>query len=75
MKVHYAGMLSIIVVSLLFALLHEVGNTEQVFSMHYFMARFIVPGCVMGLAFYYISPTFIVIMHSTAHIMIPLLFL
>jgi len=75
MQVHYAGIFTILVVALLFALLHEIGSAGEAFSAYYFMARFIVPGCIMGLAFFYISPTFIVMMHCTAHIMIPLLFL
>ena len=74
-KVHYAGICSILVVALLFALLHEIGSVGEPFSVHYFMTRVIVPGCIMGLAFFYISPAFIVMMHCTVHIMIPLLFI
>ena len=75
MRPHYAAMLSILVVALLFALFHELGSAGEPFSAYYFATRVLMPGCVMGLAFFYISPAFIVMMHSAAHIMIPLLFL
>lgn len=65
--------LAVVVAALSFALLHEAGGGAAI-SAHYFLARFLVPGVVMGLAAFALSPAFVVAMHCTAHIMIPVLF-
>jgi hypothetical protein len=69
---HSAMVLAVVVTALAFALLHEAGG--DAFSERFFIVRFLVPGTVLGLAAFALSPAFVVAMHGTAHIMIPLLF-
>jgi hypothetical protein len=65
---------AIIFTALCFALWHEVGSIGEPFMLQYFATRFMVPGVIMGLATFCISPVFLVSLHCTSHIMIPLLF-
>lgn len=68
-----AALLTIGVVAVSFALLHEAGP-HATFSAQYFATRVVMPGLLMGLAMFWISPMFIVTLHCTAHIVMPLLF-
>ncbi len=72
---HWSVFITIIIVALSFALLHEVGSGAGPFISQHFITRFMIPGVVMGLAVFYISPIFVVTVHCAAHIMIPLLFI
>lgn len=71
---HWSAFITIIIVALSFALLHEVGGGAEPFMPQHFIARFMIPGVVMGLVVFYVSPIFVVAVHCTAHVMIPLLF-
>ncbi len=72
---HLSVFVTIIVAALSFALLHELGGGAEAFLARHFLTRFMIPGVIMGLAMFYISPVFVVALHCTAHIMIPLLFI
>ncbi len=72
---HKAVLTSIAIASLGFALWHELGSIQDPFILQHFATRFMVPGVVMGLAVFYISPVFLVTLHCAAHIVIPLLFI
>ena len=69
-----SAFIAIIVTALCFALLHEAGDGAGPFMLQHFLTRFTIPGVIMGLAVFYVSPIFVVALHCTAHIMIPLLF-
>jgi len=69
-----SAFIAIIVTALCFALLHEAGDGAGPFMLQHFLTRFMIPGVIMGLAVFYVSPIFVVALHCTAHIMIPLLF-
>ena len=71
---HWSALVTIGIAALSFALWHEVGSIGDPFTLHHFTTRFLVPGVIMGLATFYISPVFLVSLHCAAHIMIPLLF-
>lgn len=71
---HRSVLVTVTIVALSFALWHEVGSGAEPFVLQHFATRFMVPGVIMGLAVFYISPIFVVALHCTAHIMIPLLF-
>lgn len=71
---HCSALITIFVAALGFALWHEAGSGAEAFVLEHFATRFMVPGVIMGLAAFYISPVFLVALHCTAHIMIPLLF-
>lgn len=71
---HWSALFTIVVAALSFALWHEVGSGAEAFVLQHFVTRFMVPGIVMGLVVFYISPVFLVALHCSAHIMIPLLF-
>jgi hypothetical protein len=72
--VHWSALTTIGIAALSFALWHEVGSIGEPFMLQHFATRFMVPGVIMGLATFYISPVFLVSLHCAAHIMIPLLF-
>lgn len=57
--------------ALSFAVWHALG--EPTVSVTYFAVRFVLPGCAMSLA-WLASPAAIVVGHSTAHLLIPALF-
>ena len=67
-----AKLAAIVITGLLFALSHEL--TGASFHGQLFATRTILPGCVMSVLFFAVSPTFIVALHCTAHLMIPFLF-
>lgn len=56
---------------LAFALWHALG--EGTLASTYFAVRFVLPGCLMS-AIWLASPAAIVVGHSTAHLLIPALF-
>jgi membrane protease YdiL (CAAX protease family) len=63
---------SVIATGLAFAVLHQVGSGAS--PPAYFATRFLFPGCVMSIVFLRVSPTFIVVAHCTAHLLMPVLF-
>jgi hypothetical protein len=63
-----------VIAALSFALWHEAGNGVEAFMLQHAVTRFMVPGVIMGLAVFYISPIFLVALHCMTHIMISLLF-
>ncbi len=69
---HAAALVAALVTGLGFALLHDAG--PGVFEMRFFLTRALIPGAAMSLAFVYVSPSFIVIAHASAHLLIPALF-
>ncbi len=74
LQFHWSALITIVITALSFALWHEVGSGAEAFVFQHFVTRFMIPGVIMGLAVFYISPVFLVALHCTAHIMIPLLF-
>ncbi len=71
---HWSALFTIVVAALSFAVWHEAGSGAEPFILQHFLTRFMIPGVMMGLMVFYISPIFVVALHCTAHIMIPLLF-
>lgn len=67
-----AKLVAIALTGLLFALSHEL--TDSSFHGNLFATRIILPGCIMSLLFFAVSPAFIVALHCSAHLMIPFLF-
>ncbi len=74
MGFHGAVIAAIVVAALCFVLWHEAGSGGQALVFQHAVTRFIVPGVIMGLAVFYVSPVFLVALHCTTHVMIPLLF-
>lgn len=72
MRYHSAIWLTICLVAIGFAGLHEWGSS--VIHFNHFITRFIIPGVAMGTLFFYRDPIFLVSLHCAAHIVIPLLF-
>ncbi len=70
---HASAWIAILITALCFALLHEVAAPNAMDVSH-FVARFMIPGVLMGAAMFYISPVFVVSLHCFAHILIPTLF-
>lgn len=75
MGFHGAAFTTIVIAALCFVLWHEAGSGAGEFVFQHALTRFLVPGVIMGLAVFYISPIFLVALHCTTHIMIPLLFI
>lgn len=71
---HWSALTAIVIAALGFALWHEIGSGAEAFMLQHFATRFMIPGVVMGLAVFYISPVFLIALHCTTHIMLPLLF-
>ncbi len=71
---HWSALSTIFITAIFFALWHEVGLTEEAFNAGHFLTRIMVPGVIMGLITFYVSPIFLVSLHCTIHIMLPLLF-
>lgn len=71
---HWSALITIIITALSFAFWHEAGSGAEPFMLQHFATRFMIPGVMMGLLVFYVSPIFVVALHCTAHIMIPLLF-
>ncbi len=66
-----ASAVSVVVTALAFSLWHAAGEAEP--STTYFVTRFIIPGVVMSIGFL-VSPAGMVVGHSSAHLLIPLVF-
>lgn len=64
--------LAAVLTGLGFALLHQAG--PGAFDAQFFATRFLVPGLAMSVAFFAISPAFLVTAHCAAHLLIPALF-
>lgn len=75
MRYHLAVLISAIALGLIFAALHQIGTLSPDINWAYFTMRTLMPGFVLSLLFFYRSPTFAVVLHSTSHIMIPFAFL
>jgi len=71
---HWSALTTIIIAALSFALWHEAGSGAEAFMLQHFVTRFMIPGVIMSSMVFCISPIFVVSLHCTAHIMIPLLF-
>ena len=67
-----ARVAAIITTGLLFALSHELSGAE--FRPDLFVTRTLLPGCVMSLLCFVLSPAAVVALHCTAHLAIPFLF-
>jgi hypothetical protein len=63
---------SAIVTGLAFAALHQLGASA--WAPELFVTRFVIPGVAMSLVFLMVRPAFLVVLHCTAHVLIPLLF-
>lgn len=74
MGFHGAALGTIVVAAIGFAIWHEIGLPAEAFDPAHVMTRIMVPGVVMGLATFYISPIFIVTLHCTVHVVQPWLF-
>lgn len=67
---NWSVLITVVIAALSFALWHEAGSGAAAFLPQYFVTRSII----MGLAVFYISPVFVVALHCTVHVFIPLLF-
>jgi hypothetical protein len=66
--------ISVVLTGLAFALAHELGPGAGPFELHFFLTRFLIPGCGMSLLFFRPGPAFLVFLHASAHVGIALLF-
>lgn len=66
--------IAILITALAFNLFHEIGEADNIIVWKIFATRFMVPGLIMGSLYFWVGPGFVIFMHSTIHIMIPLLF-
>jgi len=73
-RVLYAMASTIVLTAVSFVLLHELGETDGTIIWPLVATRFVVPGVIMGSLCFLFGPGFIITMHATMHIMIPLLF-
>lgn len=71
---YWSALITIVIAALSFAFLHEAGSDAGAFMPQHFVTRFLFPGVIMGLAVFFVSPIFVVALHCTAHVFIPLLF-
>lgn len=69
-----AGAVAVVLTAFAFALSHELGPGAGTFDARYFAMRFMAPGCVMSVLFFRPGPSFVVTLHSAAHVGIALLF-
>ena len=67
-----AAAMAALTIGLAFAILHEGGPGP--FELRYFVTRTLIPGAAMSLAYLYVSPAFVIVAHSSAHLLIPALF-
>ena len=65
---------AILLTAVSFVLLHELGEADGTVIWKLVATRFMVPGIVMGVLYFLFGPGFLITMHATMHIMIPLLF-
>ena len=70
----WAVAFAVVVTSLAFALSHELGPGAGQFDPRFFATRFVMPGCVMSLLFFWLGPSFLITLHCAAHVGIALLF-
>jgi len=70
----HAAPIAILVTSLAFAISHELGPGAAQFRVDHFITRFAFPGALMSAAYFVPGPAFIIAAHSTAHLLIPILF-
>jgi membrane protease YdiL (CAAX protease family) len=73
-RVFLSAIAAIVLTAVLFVLLHELGETDGTIVWKLVATRFIVPGVVMGSLYFLFGPGFVIAMHSSMHVMIPLLF-
>ncbi len=73
-RVFLSAIAAIVLIAVLFVLLHELGETDGTVVWKLAATRFFVPGVVMGSLYFSFGPGFVIAMHSSMHIMIPLLF-
>lgn len=66
-----AGTAAVLAGAAAFALAHEPG--PPAFDPVFFAIRFALPGVVMGVLFLRLGPAFLVSLHGTAHLLIPVL--
>jgi hypothetical protein len=73
-----AAALGIAIASFAFAIAHEAAEAAapgaHAFNAAHFLTRLIFPGCVMSCLFFRPGPSFILALHWSAHLVIPLLF-
>ncbi len=70
----WAAVFAIGLTGLAFALSHEIGPSVAPFDFAHFVVRLAIPGCAMSVLFFRPGPSFIVFLHSAAHIGIATLF-
>lgn len=74
LSVGISATIAIVITAFSFAILHEVGEADGTVVWQIFATRFMVPGILMGSLFFLIGPGFVIFMHTSAHVMIPILF-
>jgi hypothetical protein len=70
----HAALVSLLVTAVAFAASHELGPGAHAFELRHFATRALIPGAFMSALFFRVGPTFLVTLHCTAHVWIPLLF-
>lgn len=73
-RVFWSAGTAILIAALAFVFLHELGELDSILLWNLIATRILVPGIIMGSLFFLVGPGFLIFMHSTMHIMIPLLF-
>lgn len=73
-RIIVSAIVAILVTAASFVLAHELGEADGIVVWKLVATRFMMPGLIMGSLFFLVGPGFVIFMHATMHIMIPLLF-
>ncbi len=69
-----AAAVAVVLTAVLFAVSHEFGPGAAAFEPGWFLTRVMVPGIGMSVVFLVVGPAFLVSLHCSAHLFIPLFF-
>jgi hypothetical protein len=75
LKITLSAVIAILVAALAFVLSHEAGEADGMIVWKLVATRFIMPGVIMGSLYFIIGPGFVIFMHATMHILMPLVFI
>ena len=69
-----AALAAVVTTGFAFALMHEVGPGAGTFTPAYFLDRVLFPGILMSVLAFWPGAAFVVALHCSAHVILPLLF-
>ncbi|MES0870131.1 hypothetical protein [Pseudovibrio sp. SCP19] len=73
-RVFWSALTAVLIAAIAFVVFHELGETDHTLMWNLIATRMLVPGLIMGSLFFLLGPGFVIFMHASMHIMIPLLF-